>query len=149
MSDVRSAYREAAVQGARPVQLVVLLYEQVLEDLRRACSALQSGDIAGRTREINHALTVLAHLQATLDMEKGGEVATNLQRFYSMVRAELVEAQRTQSLAKLQEQIACISTVLEAWMEVDRISAAPPSSATRPATSDGAPENSPKKDWSA
>src|SRR5689334_18427773 len=73
--DARSSYREAAVRGATPVQLVILLYEQGIEDLRRAIIALEKNDIEARTREINHALMVIGQLQASLDMERGGEVA--------------------------------------------------------------------------
>ena len=57
------SYREAAVRGASPVRLVILLYEQVIEDLRRALSAQRNGDIEGRTRAINHAILVISHLR--------------------------------------------------------------------------------------
>ena len=33
--DARSSYREVAVRGASPVRLVICLYEQAIEDLRR------------------------------------------------------------------------------------------------------------------
>ena len=41
------SYREAAVAGASPLRLVILLYEQGLEDLRRALAAQNRGDIEG------------------------------------------------------------------------------------------------------
>jgi len=93
------SYREAAVAGASPVRLVILLYEQAIEDLQRAISAQNSGDIESRTREINHAVLVIGHLQATLDAEQGGKVAANLALFYQHLRAELVESQCKQSVA--------------------------------------------------
>jgi flagellar secretion chaperone FliS len=121
----RLSYREAAVQGASPVRLVALLYEQAIEDLRRARAALDSGDIEARTRAINHAIVVIGHLQSSLDMEQGGAVARNLERFYCVVRAALVEAQCKQSAAALEQQISHLMQVHEAWCEVDRANAAP------------------------
>src|SRR5580700_3289394 len=115
--DARSSYRETAVRGANPVRLVICLYEQAIEDLRRAVLAQESGDIEARTRSINHALTVIAQLQGSLDMERGGEVAANLSRFYNLVRAGLTEAQALQSTKILEQQISQLATVHEAWLE--------------------------------
>jgi flagellar protein FliS len=134
--DARTSYREAAVRGADPVQLVVFLYEQVVEDVRRALAALLRGDVEARTREINHALKVIGHLQGTLDTERGGGVAGNLEVFYNQVRKGLVEAQFQQSAKLLEEQIAHLMVVREAWVEVQRMNPAPVLTPPRPASSD-------------
>ena len=127
--DARSSYREAAVRGASPVRLVICLYEQAIEDLRQAVIALEKGDIEARTRGINHSLMVIAQLQGSLDMEHGGEVARNLERFYNTVRAGLVEAQLKQSTRILEQQISQLVLVYEAWLEVERATASAPQSA--------------------
>jgi flagellar secretion chaperone FliS len=123
--DAKASYREAAVRGASPVRLVICLYEQAIEDLRLAVIALEKGDIEARTRGINHALMVIAQLQGSLDMERGGEVARNLARFYGVVRAGLVEAQMKQSTRILEQQICQLAVVYEAWLEVERVTATP------------------------
>ncbi len=126
------------MRGASPVRLVISLYEQAIEDLRRAVLALDQGDIEARTREINHALLVIAQLQGSLDMERGGEVARNLARFYGVLRAGLSEAQQKQSTVLLEQQISQLAEVHEAWLEVERATTNPglptsdPSSASPP-----------------
>jgi flagellar secretion chaperone FliS len=120
--NARLSYREAAVEGASPVRLVILLYEQAFEDLRAALGAHQRGDIEGRTRHINHAILVIGYLQGSLDKEQGGRVALNLERFYDQVRFGLVEAQFKQSGAALEQQISHLMQVHEAWCEVERAS---------------------------
>ncbi|HTZ81688.1 MAG TPA: flagellar export chaperone FliS [Candidatus Acidoferrales bacterium] len=114
------SYREAAVAGASPVRLVILLYEQVIEDLRRAVHAQGQKDIEARTRDINHAILVLGHLEASIDKDQGGRVAANLARFYQQVKAGLVEAQFQQSESAIEEQISYLMQVHEAWCEVER-----------------------------
>src|SRR5208337_3961351 len=116
--DARSSYREASVRGASPVRLIICLYEQAIEDLRRAVIAMEKGAIEERTREINHALMVIAQLQGSLDMERGGEVARNLAKFYALLRAGLTEAQVKQSARILEQQISQLVEVHEAWLEV-------------------------------
>jgi flagellar secretion chaperone FliS len=118
--DARSSYRESAVRGASPVRLVLCLYEQAIEDLRRAINALGKGNIEARTRLINHALKVIGQLQGTLDMDRGGKVARNLEQFYNLVRAGLVQGQLKQSRRILEQQISQLVTIHEAWLEVER-----------------------------
>jgi flagellar secretion chaperone FliS len=117
-------YLEGAVRGASPVRLVILLYGQAIEDLRRAAAAHVRGDIQTRTQGINHAILVIGYLQATLDQERGGVVATNLERFYNQVRAGLIAAQCQQSGAALEQQISHLMLLREAWSEVERSTAA-------------------------
>jgi flagellar protein FliS len=139
------------VRGASPVRLVICLYEQAIEDLRRALVALEKNDIETRTREINHALTVIGQLQGTLDREHGGEVARNLEAFYNLIRAGLMEAQIKQSPKILQQQISQLTMVYEAWLEVDRITQGAPTQASGPASAAPllpSPET-PLADWNA
>ncbi|MFZ0814506.1 MAG: flagellar export chaperone FliS [Candidatus Sulfotelmatobacter sp.] len=118
--DAKSSYREAVVRGASPMRLVLCLYEQAIEDLRRAAAAMADGNIETRTRLINHAHMVIGQLQGTLDMERGGMVARNLERFYVLLRAGLLDAQGKQSRNILEQQISQLTTVYEAWQEVER-----------------------------
>lgn len=137
------SYREAEVPGASPVRLVILLYEQAIVDLRRALAAQGEGNIEGRTREINHAILVVGHLEATLDKERGGGVAANLERFYQQLRAGLVEAQLKQSAALLEQQIAHLMEVRDAWCAVERGLLPEP---TQPQEQSGSPSRS---EWNA
>jgi flagellar secretion chaperone FliS len=115
----RLSYLESAVRGASTVRLVILLYEQAIEDLRLALAAHARGDIEGRTHQINHALVVIAHLQGTLDKKQGGSVAANLDRFYNQLRCGLVEAHCRQSGAALEQQISHLMLLRDAWTRVE------------------------------
>jgi flagellar secretion chaperone FliS len=120
MTNPRTAYRETDVGGATAVRLVVLLYEQVIQDLRQATLAIQQNNIELRTKLINHALDVICLLQGSLNMERGGQVARNLVRFYVTLRANLWEAQLHGSEEKVSQQITDLLALREAWAEVDR-----------------------------
>ena len=78
MTDPRNAYRESAARGASAVGHVVLLYGQIVDDLRNAIQAIEACNIEERTNAINHAMVVVSHLQNSLNFEVGGAVATSL-----------------------------------------------------------------------
>lgn len=123
--DAIQAYRESEITGDNPVRLVVLLYDQLLRDLQRALDAFRKQDVERRCAELNHALTVLAQLQGSLNVEGGGEVAQSLDRFYNLVRENLVRASVEGSAALLERQWRNILQVREAWLEVERQQNAP------------------------
>lgn len=146
MIDVRALYRENAARGASPVGRVILLYEQIVEDLRRAEKAIEEGNIEARTNAINHALTVLGHLQGKLDMQAGGKVADNLHNFYNLSRQRLLEAQWQASEEVLKEQISLLLDLRDAWVHVDQTERTP---AVSPAAADTAKPNAENRgaDW--
>ncbi|HEU5402593.1 MAG TPA: flagellar export chaperone FliS [Terriglobales bacterium] len=117
-NDIASSYREAAVRGAGQVELAVMLYDILLDDMQRAIAAIHARDIETRTSEIKHALSVLEHLQGTLNFDQGGEAARNMDRLYSIVRAKLLEAHIKTSAEILQKQIDLLVPVREAWKQV-------------------------------
>jgi flagellar secretion chaperone FliS len=120
MTNPRSAYRETDVRGATAVRLVVLLYEQMIQDLRQAAQAIEQNDIELRTNHINHAILVIAYLQSGLDFATGGKVAQDLNDFYDLLRQNLVQVQFFPSQAGIGQQITDLLELRGAWTEVEQ-----------------------------
>ena len=145
MTNPRSAYRENDVRGASPSRLVVLLYDQLVQDLNRALQALEQNEIEQRTRHINHAVLVLGHLQSALDFENGGKVAKDLDNYYNVLRQSLVHAQFLPSKGAIGQLVTDVVAVREAWTEVERSEQSPsiqtgermPAAAANPAPASG------------
>src|SRR5258707_12266537 len=93
MTNPRTAYRENEVRGATAIRLVVLLYEQLIQDLSQALQAIEQSDIETRNKRINHAILVIAHLQSPLDFVNGGKVAQDLDHLYNVLLQNLGEIQ--------------------------------------------------------
>jgi len=120
MTNPRTTYRENDVRGATAVRLVVLLYEQLVQDLTHAAQAFEQNEIELRTRYLNHAVLVIGHLQSPLDFANGGKVAQDLDHFYNVLRQNLVQVQFYPSKAGLGQLITDLLAVRESWIEVDR-----------------------------
>ncbi len=115
--EIGETYRQLGAQGAGKLELVVMLDDVLLDDLRRAIEALRAPDVEKRTFEIQHALRILEQLQGSLDTERGGEPAINLDRLYSVVRGKLIEAHWKSSEDLLRRQIEMLQPVRDAWHE--------------------------------
>jgi flagellar secretion chaperone FliS len=120
MMNANLSYRTLSSRASSGVGLVILLYEQLVQDLRRALTALDSGAVETRSFELGHALEVVGQLQGRLDMQAGGEVAHNLDRFYSALSAGILDAQVKCSKPRLDGLIDDVLSVREAWLEVER-----------------------------
>lgn len=120
-TEARRQYQDSAVQGATPIELVVLLFDSAIDDMRRALTAMSGGDVEARSAQIGHAMMVLQQLQGTLDFERGGEAARQFEQFYNLVRAKLLEAQIRGSSDLMQQQIRSMSEVRDCWAQAKRL----------------------------
>ncbi|MGA2001845.1 MAG: flagellar export chaperone FliS [Terriglobales bacterium] len=147
--NIQQSYREAAVRGANPVELVIRLYEQMVEDLRQAAIAIDQNDIERRTQRTKHSLLVLGHLQSSLDFAAGGRVARNLDNFYNVLRGSLLRVQFRPSKAGIRQLITDVLAVRAAWIEVERAEKQKVSAlGEAPATVSAAPDpDRPRLNW--
>ena len=113
-------YRETAAENATAVGLVVLLYERLIQDIHNAASTISDKDMDARVAHLNHAFLILQQLQGTLNFDAGPTVARQLDRFYDLVRAKLLEGQIRQSKDLLLEQARLLAEVKETWVEVEK-----------------------------
>ncbi|MGA2902603.1 MAG: flagellar protein FliS [Candidatus Korobacteraceae bacterium] len=147
--DGQRIYPDSAVRGATPIELVVVLYDSAIADMRRALTAMKQSDIDSRASQIGHALTVLQQLQDTLDFEHGGAAARQFEQFYNLMRAKLLEAQMRGSRDLLQQQLRYLSEVRDCWTQAQRLLEPKAGAATAPAASVPAGDGGPKSKWSA
>ena len=113
------AYRNSSIAGASPIGLMIILFDTLAADLRRASIAINQNDIEARCKELNHATLVISRLESWIDLKNGGESAQNLSHFYSYMRAKMMEASASMSAAVLNAQIDMILQVRSAWQQLD------------------------------
>jgi flagellar secretion chaperone FliS len=118
--DANLTYRTCSSRASSGVGIVILLYEQLVQDLRRAIAGIETNDIEVRTFELTHAVEVVGQLQGRLDMQNGGDVAQNLDRFYSVLQAGILDAQVKVSKPLLEQLIDNVLSIREAWLDVER-----------------------------
>jgi flagellar protein FliS len=112
-----TTYRQTAVDTASPVELVIMLCDALVRDMKQVIAAIRNRDIDERVKQSNQVFLALQELELMLDFENGEDTAKELARVYSHVRAKLIEAQIKLDPMILERQIEFISQLRQAWQQ--------------------------------
>jgi flagellar protein FliS len=113
----QNQYRKTQVATVDRGRLIVLLYEGAISFLTKAEACVDEGDIPGAANLINRAQDILDELNASLNMEAGGDIANNLRRLYLFMGDQLVRAKIKADPEPVREVARMLATLNEAWRE--------------------------------
>ena len=82
----------SAVEGASPHRLVQMLLDGAIARVVAAHGCVTRGETARKGENIGMAISILDGLRGSLDMEAGGEIASNLDGLYEYMARRLLEA---------------------------------------------------------
>jgi flagellar secretion chaperone FliS len=116
-----NAYRnlaaQTAVSEASPIELIVLVYKRLIDNLRLAQKAMEEGK--ENAEQISKALDLIQKgLLAALDQEKGGEIAKNLAALYDWAIREILKSRLKNSPEILSGVIEVFRNLEAAWVEI-------------------------------
>ncbi len=106
---------ETAIESASPHRLIQMLLEGALGKIAAAKGFMERGEIRDKGQQIGSAISILEGLKSSLDHEKGGEIARNLEDLYIYMARRLVEANRDNDPAILDEVSDLLREIKEAW----------------------------------
>lgn len=113
-----AAYQQTQVQCGTPVELVVELYDAAITNMVKARESLARNDLRGKRDAISRTLAVISELQSTLDMKKGGEIASQLDALYAYITGRVLDFNANRDAGSLDEAHRLMSTLREAWRQV-------------------------------
>lgn len=117
-----NAYRsshEIEVLSSSPIELIRLLYKGALEAVEAARLHLAHGKIRERSAAITKATLILDELSTSLDLERGGKLASGLRDLYDYMQRRLTQANIEQSDPPLADVRSLISTLSDAWNQIN------------------------------
>jgi len=129
-----SSYKEAKVKTAGQGQLIVMLYDEALKQLTTAIELLHLNEKGkkdpGRIELISKAMVktqeIITELKVSLDIEKGGEIATNLFSIYTWFTKELVESNIGQDVHRIIAVKDLMADLRNSWNTIVSQKAAEP-----------------------
>jgi flagellar protein FliS len=120
LNQYKSVDLRAAVETASPKELISMLVDGALTAMAKAIGAIERKDISARTEQLNKANDIILGLKDFLDHEQGGEIAANLDALYDYMVRILIQANRNNDEAKVQEIMNLMLQIKSGWngMEV-------------------------------
>ncbi len=113
-----AAYQNSRVVGARRENLVVLLYERLLADLRGANAAIEQRDYEVKGDRLQHARDILFELLSSLDQDAGGDLSARLTSLYGFFITEINAVSRSLDTRRLGRVIDMVDGLYGSWREV-------------------------------
>ena len=114
-----NAYGESSAKSesgyASQHRLVQILMENFLTRVSVAKGQISRDDFAGKSEQISTAISIITALKASLDIEAGGEIATNLDDLYGYINNRLLEANINNDVTALDESASLIGQIKSAW----------------------------------
>lgn len=114
----RVAYQRSAVLTASQGQLLVMLYDGSCRFLAQAAAAMGEREFELAHNKLRRAELIINHLQASLDFERGGEIARRLAAIYTFCRRHLNRARTSGSAQQIDEVRGLLRTLREAWSQI-------------------------------
>ena len=114
----RSIDMSSRVEGASPHRLVAILFEELLGALETAQAAERQGNRAKRAERQSRALSILHALEASLDFEKGGEIAVSLFSIYREARRLIGISGREGKSEAIEQARVMLADIAGAWQSI-------------------------------
>jgi flagellar secretion chaperone FliS len=121
------AYRETRIKTASQGQIIVMLYEEAVKKVDAAIELIEDGGLQyDRVNDmIGKAQDIITELMASLDFEKGGELAQRLFGLYMYFNDRLRTSNFKKDTGPLKEIRPLLLDLKTAWQEIASQNAGP------------------------
>ena len=106
---------QSTAEFASPHRLIQMLLDGALEKMVIAKSHMERGNVSGKGENISWSIKIIGGLQASIDKNKGGEIAETLSGIYDYLVSKLSEANIKNDIGILDECILVIKNIKEGW----------------------------------
>ena len=109
---------EAKAASASPYELVLVLFDGLLDELARARGHIEAKRYQQKGRSLEKCMNILNGLNSSLDHDNGGEVVTNLAELYDYCVYRIADVSVTLSLEGLDEVSRLLGVIREGWQGI-------------------------------
>lgn len=115
LKQYQSVDLRATIETASPHKLIAMMLDGALGALAKAKGAVERENVEERTQHLNKASEIIVGLKGSLDYEKGGEVAANLDALYDYMIRMVMQANRDNDDEKIQEIMNLLLEIKQGW----------------------------------
>lgn len=116
------SYRQISTHTAPPGQLVAMLYDGAIRFLEQALSGFNHEDPLEFNQTINNnvlrAQSILAELNNSLDLERGGQLADTLRQLYLYMDSRLTQSNLAKRPDGIEDSLSRLRVLRDAWQQM-------------------------------
>lgn len=118
MNKAAQAYFQTKVNTTDQGQLLLMLYDGALSYLQQARDKMLARDFAAKGILISKVIDIVNELSASLNMDKGGSLAENLNNLYILCTARLLQANLKMNVEQLDSVAHILSGLRGAYAQI-------------------------------
>ncbi len=112
------SYKKMQIETADPAALILMLFDRAIVLLDKAKNEIIEKQYEEKGYSLTKVNEIIAELSGTLDMEKGGEIATSLSRLYNFVMREIIDADTNLNTNAIDNARRIVSELRESWVRI-------------------------------
>lgn len=116
MQKAYEQYKMANVETTDQGRLIIILYDLAIKCCSQAQDLIRKKDYVEKAKKIYKAQDAITELMCSLDMDKGGSIATSLYRLYEYMNWRLSEANVHKDENMVDEVLRHLNRLREAWL---------------------------------
>lgn len=110
---------ENGVDVANPHRLILMLFDGAILSLGSAAQAMREGNVGEKGKLISSTLGIISGgLQASLNLQVGGELSERLNGLYDYMCQRLLLANLHNDIAAIEEVANLLSELRSGWQEI-------------------------------
>ena len=118
MNQYKQVGVQSAVGNADPHTLIQMLIDGAIQRLNTAKMHMKQNNIPLKGESIGKAISIIDGLRSSLDMDKGGEIAKNLESLYEYMQRQLLAANLDNKMENIDEVLSLMNEIRAGWQTI-------------------------------
>ena len=118
---ITQEYEAQRVMTASPMELILMLYDGGIRSLNQALVAYDEPESIDQRNKVHAALlqaqSYITELTCALDLERGGEMAAQMERLYAFMIQHLVDANMSEERGPLADVKRMLEELRDGWAQ--------------------------------
>ena len=111
-------YKKTQINTSSPGKLLLMLYQGAIKFSKLAIQNIEADQIEDSHKNIIKVQNIVLELKSTLDKEKGGQLADQLEKLYDFIYQELLQANLKKDVKYLNNIIPLLEELYTAYKEI-------------------------------
>lgn len=115
LQSYRKVSLDSEIAVASPHRIIQMMFAGALERLAQSRFAIERNDLQNKALYIGKAIGLINGLNSSLNMDAGGEIASNLNDLYEFMLVKITEANINNDVQAIDDVTGILKIIKEGW----------------------------------